>query len=722
MTCTSRLLLILFVGVAVCAARADEKIELMGPPPPERLPMILPAVPPADLPPLEPKTTKDEAANKDSVPVVVTPVTPLASVASNGGIEELFGRFLPRIGYSYDAFDTVGRDGGLSAFQLFLPFWQDRDSTRLLFSDSRLLLFDARGTVGANLGLGGRLFSETLGCTLGGYLYWDYSDTGRASFNQVSGGIETLGDRVDARANFYVPIGRDRKQVDQFFTANTEPYFQNNLLYVGGGQGVKFFEQALYGFDTEAGLKLLAIEGLELRAFAGMYHYQGEAAQQAWGPRGRLEARVRDSVAVGLSIQNDRLFGTTVNCNCLISYGRLSGRSYNDGPSAPLMASDRLGDPVVRMQHVAVDRQQQNYVVAGTPVVDPRTNQPYLFLHVAPGGNSDGSFENPYQSLAQAFADPRFAQGNVVVYDRSGGVYQGNVKFAEGTQLLSSSALQVLRTTDGSIIVPHSGTGGPLPRIQGTVFLASHSTISGFDLVGVGRGAVLGGERQPIRDVALLNNQFSGQGASVWLPSVAGLVHLENNRFVAPEVAGIMLGTRGLDTATIQTRNNQINHVGGDAISVVATDLSQIQTTISHNKIDEARGNGILVMTGPTAQAKIDAKIEQNEIRNSALQGSGGVTVLTTGSGESKITASVKNNQLLNNEGPGFTARVFGPNTLALDLFTNKSLSNRSMFGYLLQQQNIGEFQLVDPSTLGSRNVGSVMTTGTINEIPALPN
>lgn len=477
-------------------------------------------------------------------PPPVTDSAPPAAPAAGGFLDDLFGRFLPRVGYSYEAGDAVGRDGGLSAFQAFLPVWEDRAATGLVFSDSRLLLFDNKGTVGANLGLGGRIFSGYLGRTVGGYVYWDYTDTGRASFNQVSGGFETLGDRVDARANFYVPVSKDRKTTDLTFTPNTDLYFQGNALLLGGGQGWRTVEQALYGFDTEAGLRFFANDSLELRAFAGMYHYQADQAAQAWGPRGRLEARIRDTVAMGLSVQNDRLFGTTVNLNVLMTFPRLSGRSYSDGPAAPLAAGDRLGDPVVRgQQQVAVLRRQEQYVVPGKALVDPLTGQPYVFLHVAPGGNSDGSFENPYGSLAEAFADPRFARGNVVLYDRARDTFAGNVRFAPGTRLLASGPVQMLDTADsGRVRLPFSGASPGLalaPSIQGTVTLASRSVVSGFDFhAPPGSPALAGPEAGAVRDVAVTGNRFTGGGPAVYLTSVTGSVVVAGNRIDSPKGSG----------------------------------------------------------------------------------------------------------------------------------------------------------------------------------------
>lgn len=692
------------------------------------------------------------------------PLSPSASsrapaASSSSFLDDWFPRYVPRVGYNYDVGDTVGREsGGLSSVQAFVPLWQDRSSTRLLFSDSRLLVFDTKGAVGANLGLGGRMFSDMLGRTLGGYLYWDYTDTGRASFKQVSGGVESLGTHVDARANFYVPVGKDRKQVDLFYLPNTEPTFQNNYLLLGGGQGLRFLEQALCGFDTEAGLKVFATDTLELRAFAGMYHYQGETAQQAWGPRGRVEARIRDILAMGVSIQNDRLFGTTLNLNVLVTFPRLSGRRWSDGPAAPLEGSDRLGDPVVRLPHVAVDRQQHRFVVPGKPVVDPLTGQPLLFLHVAQGGNSDGSVENPYGSLAAAFADPRFAQGNVVVYDRTLGTFSGKVNFAPGTRLLSSGPVQVIETLDaGRIRLPFSGASPDLnkvPTVQGTIILASHSTVSGFQVSG-GKNAVAAPDARVIRNVAIVENKMTSVGGpTISLPSVTGVVEIRDNRIDMPGGTGISVGVQGNGATVLTIRDNQVTRPRGDGITVgvntldggtaavlarvhdnaiegalghgiflVAAGKGSTQAELARNVVRQTEKNGIHLETASTSQATVRATIQSNTVTASGTGASeGAITLETVGTLTlANLLASVSHNNLRNNSAPGVTARSAGNNSLTLELFSNTAVSPLSMFGFVLQQQGASTFDAVQTATLGSRNVGGVMTAGTINSVAVFP-
>jgi hypothetical protein len=245
---------------------------------------------------------------------------------------DLFGGIRPRGAFAYEAGDAVGRSGGLSSFQLFLPFEQDCNGTWLLFSETKILAFD-EGDYGCNLGIGGRILDSSQTRSYGGGIYYDSSDIGPVSFEQLTLCAETLGDWLDARANVYIPIGPTQK---------------NNA-------GINF--SALTGFDLEAGAQVWANEWVDTRIFAGVYHFEGDNVRDIWGPRLRLEARICDSANVYLSVQHDQVFDTTVNFGIALSFPRLSGRSYHDGPSAPLDAVRRLGDSLLRMQQVAVFRQ-----------------------------------------------------------------------------------------------------------------------------------------------------------------------------------------------------------------------------------------------------------------------------------------------------------------------------------------------------------------------------
>src|SRR5262249_55527214 len=157
----------------------------------------------------------------------------------------------------------------------------------------------------------------------------------------------------------------------------------------------------------------------------------------ALGPRVRLEARVFDHATIEVSAQHDNVFKTTVNLGVTVSFPRMSARRYDDGPAAPISPIERVADPVVKAPQVAVQRQAVSVPVPRQFAIDPLTGQPMFFLHIAPGGTGNGTFERPFGTLAQAVATPRFAAGNLVVYDRNRDTFTGNITLPTGTRLLS---------------------------------------------------------------------------------------------------------------------------------------------------------------------------------------------------------------------------------------------------------------------------------------------
>jgi hypothetical protein len=340
-----------------------------------------------------------------------------------------------------------------------------------------------------------------------------------------------------------------------------------------------------------------------------------------------------------------------------------------------------------------------------------------VILHVAPGGNSDGSIESPYGSLAAAFGDARFAQGNIVVYDRTQGTYTGTVHFRQGTRLLSSGPMQSLNTLDGLIALPFSGSGaGKMPTINGTVVLASHSTVSGFDLrTTTGQAAIKGKDTATLKDVTIANNKVSGTGTGVQLGNVAGQVEIRSNRIDTAKSHAVSLAVDGENRANVVVCQNQITQPTGDGVRVEVGGKSVATVDVQGNTITNATGNGVKVTTKEDSMARVHANVKDNHIGESGLFGQGAIVLDAMGkNASSKLTATVDNNELSENHRPGVTARSGGTNTLGLDLFDNKALSSDAMFSFLLQQKGKSKFNVVDADRLGANNIGSIVTTGTI--------
>lgn len=481
----------------------------------------------------------------------------------SGDVSELFGdsawfgRYRPHVGYRYQAGDTIGRIGGLSSFDAFFPVLEGDDSDWLMFIDARLLLGDDNHNLGSNVGLGARQYLPEYQRTIGGYIYHDTRDAGYANFDQISGGIETLGDIWDARLNWYVPTGTTRKQYATTHVNNGGSYqFIGHYLY--GGTFTRYYQAAMKGLDMEAGAKFYTNDYMDLRAYAGWYHFQASGSPQAWGWKSRVESRISDKVSLNLSVQNDRVFDTTVNFSVGIQWPSITG--LRNGPRSDLKAWDRLGESPERLRAIVVDNQEVQDPNGGL-IINPSTGNPYYFMHVATGGNSDGSYEDPYATLAAAFADPRTQQGDLIVYDHRDGSETGNFVLADNTQVLSEGPAQFINSQFGSLQLPNSGTGIN-PDITGSFTMSNNSVLSGFDITTTSGDSIIANGVGNIRIAnSTITNTSAGTGIN--LNQVTGTFTVENTPILKTNGRGLrILGGDAdvtLTNSTITTNNGSVS-------------------------------------------------------------------------------------------------------------------------------------------------------------------
>jgi hypothetical protein len=716
------------------------------------------------------QSPKDVPAPPDTPPAAPPATTGLFDPATlmPASVTDYWGRFRPRAAYGYQSGDSIGRKDGLSSMQAFVPFWEPDSMESLAFVDARFLLFDNQTTPGTNVGLGFRSLVPSINRTLGGHLSYDLTDSGSNSFHQVSGGVETLGQWLDARANFYAPLGGQRRLLGSSFSANSGAVFQGANLMFGGGTLSNAYEYAMSGFDTEVGGKVMRFGTVDLRAFVGTYYFGVDNGPDTWGSRARVEARISDTVALALSVQRDKLFDTTVNLHVTLSWPTLTGRRRDDRGSGSPMPGDRLGESIERIQQVVVTRGIEQVVVARQAALDPFTGAPLVFLHVAPGGNSDGSFENPYATLDKAFHDPRFAAGNVVVYDRTQGIFTGNVTLAPGTRLLSAGPLQTIDTLNGGrIVLPFSGADtalSALPQIRGTVSMSSGTTLSGFRVTGPAGPSLLsfngppadlvtqvpGG---PVRNVRIDNNVLTGGNIGVNLYNAAGNVDIVNNKFQNQAVTGINVQAQHDDTASIRItdnvvggsglngiyltvndvmgmnaranasiQGNQISNVGNAGISITAGASSRLDASIQGNSVANAVGSGIEVLTSP-GNANMHADIIGNTVARSGMFAPGGLVLgANAPAGSPTLSSRVLNNQLTDNFTSGFSASATGNNSLFLDLRGNTASSANTPNDFLLDRHSGGLLGVVNVPNVGNNNTGKVdVTSAPLANILNLP-
>ncbi|GIT29364.1 MAG: hypothetical protein Ct9H300mP1_14100 [Planctomycetaceae bacterium] len=126
--------------------------------------------------------------------------------------------YVTRVGVGHNAGSGVGYSEGFTTLEGLVPLIEDPERS-LFFADLRMLL-NNQATLGANLGLGHRVFDDDLGRTLGLFAWYDFRDTGNHQFHQLTLGFETLGEYLDFRSNVYIPNVSDRqKGLDNRFGA-----------------------------------------------------------------------------------------------------------------------------------------------------------------------------------------------------------------------------------------------------------------------------------------------------------------------------------------------------------------------------------------------------------------------------------------------------------------------------------------------------------------------
>lgn len=634
----------------------------------------------------------------------------------------LFRWFLPHLIYRGETSNAVGREGGLSTLEFFIPLADAQERDELIFRDFRFLAHHETKSYAACVGGGYRCCYHDYDLVVGGYGFYDYHFTPQREVHQGVAGLEVFGDLWEARFNGYLPFGHTRQLVGQRFLPDNRAIFRGNDLLVNGGVNIQTIQQALPGFDAECGLRLYACSWLELRSFLGGYFYDAKGTNPIAGPRIRMEARICDHAAIEVNFQHDEVFKSTCNVVATVSFPRLSGRRYHDGPDAPLAPYERLGDPVVRTNHVAIQQQVRVRPVAPVAAVDPLTNSSMVFLHVDGTGAQagTGTFERPYRTLSQALADARTPSGNLVIYDRNRSGLTSNQTLASGTRLLSNAPIQRIETSNaGLVTLPFSGVNpelSALPTISGTITVAHNTTVSGFNITPTAGNAGIT-STQAVSNVQVDNNVFTGGSQGISLADVGGTVRVRNNRITGATSSALSVGVQSSSSATLFLNDNTITSPGQNGIEVLVNTSSgtssTAQATIAGNTITGAGNNGIALRNNMSSSLR--ASVNGNTVSNSAAS----ALSLTSANGSNTVRVAALNNLFRNSTNPDVLAdySLGSSSNVALDFNGNSALPN----GYRFQEAGGTVFNVVNLNTFSDRNTGPLSTSGTIGNISVLP-
>ncbi|WP_299414105.1 hypothetical protein [Acaryochloris sp. IP29b_bin.148] len=491
-------------------------------------------------------------------------------------------RIGPRVGVGANS-PSSGTETN-TRLETFLPIWQ-KPGQALTFFEGRLLL-DDRANPGGNIIFGHRKYSDRLNRTFGGHLGFDIRNTDNSTFQQLGIGLESFGDDLDLHLNGYWPVGNTRRQVGQSFfnralQLNGPPRFGGNALLLDLQEERRItrqFEEALAGVDFEVGTQLLSFKnGGELRAYVGPYFLHSGNRGNTFGGRLRLQLQPTRNISTGVGIQHDEFFGTHV-------LGSLTFTFPGNRPKGPIAAENqvvaRMGSSVNRNNNVVVDTQTDVQIqVANRTVeaINPATGQPWFFNHVNLGlGNSDGTFESPFGTMAEALAATR-GDGNDIVYVAQG-TNPGIPAFTipNNVQVLSRGPVQQIAVASiqsqlspsntlnlGTVQLPFSGTG-TLPQVNGTVTMGNDTVLSGFDVNVDGGPALVVNNitSATVKDSTLTSTNSTTDGITI--DGVTGTFNLSDTLVTITNPANNGITVANVDPTTGEV---QINAKSGSKIT-----------------------------------------------------------------------------------------------------------------------------------------------------------
>ena len=634
-----------------------------------------------------------------------------------------------------------GIDGNTSV-ELRIPLNQTPEN--FFYLNPQVRVFN-NGRIGSNLAVGYRSLNDVAKYVLGGYLAYDNRDTGAQFFQQISAGLEFFAESWDMRLNTYLPVGKTNTQLSE------------TLLNTGRFQGTQFlvdrdrrFDAALGGVELEAGTIITTGDIGYFRPYVGTYYYTATNSIGALGVKGGL-GYYGDLINAGLSIQNDRIFGTSILFNIGINLSNRSARK-----ATPPTLLERMNEPLARNSSVLVENQTvRDQLVA----INPSTGQPYSFFVVADStsglsGNPNAvSFANFSTALANASAAG--ANGIVYAYTPTGSTAPTLAGFTipDGVKVLSSAPtivpLSYLAGSGGVNLpnIPLPTNTGVYPIVNDTVTLAAgrNQTLSGFSInknVATGANAGIIGNNNV--NTLIANNRVNitapsstpvgNSGRGIVLVGASGNTNVSDNQVNNAIAEGIRLDNVS-GTAAI-TGNTVINTIQPNAQTqveagiLVRNNTGNVNLTIANNTVRDNTTTGGVVevdgiefslcrvypdLAGCTATTTATVNITGNTVRNitGATDGADGIDINLGNNANATLTISNNTIDNIVNKGISFGAvdGSVGTTTIA-----NNKISNVGGAGI---QVRVGETNVGGEASVRAAVLNNTLTnteTGTADD------
>eukprot|EP00456_Euglypha_rotunda_P069941 TRINITY_DN617_c2_g1_i2.p1 TRINITY_DN617_c2_g1~~TRINITY_DN617_c2_g1_i2.p1 ORF type:complete len:1481 (-),score=339.74 TRINITY_DN617_c2_g1_i2:57-4499(-) len=464
---------------------------------------------------------------------------------------------------------------------------------------------------GMNLGGGLRYYADRWDRIFGVNAYYDYDNSSGGLFREVGFGLESLGQLWDMRANAYIPNATTQRLLKSELVDGSQRFSGHQLLY----DNLLTYGNALRGVDWEAGVPIPGRIPMRhnTKIFGGAYYYEGSSTKGFTGWKARAQLDVVQNLNISLEVLNDKVFDTSVVFGATWTYG-----GYKQPEEQRRTQFDRMTEMV---------RRNYNIVVAQLPILDadkvainPLTNNPYFFEHVASYANTtgmDGTVDHPWQNLTQAQAALNAAipvqsqQAGNIIYVHANSVYNSapdnTVTLIPTVRILGEGNGVIHRVNVpglGPIVLPRATTfanrpifsnqtGNAVTLVSGTA--AARSEFSGFqigDPTATSSGpAGIGIFGDGVANVIVNQTDVNfAQGDGVFLNNLTGPV--------------FMLGDRINNIGNTNTAIDSFHVVGGTGKVFFGTEPVTLKRSVINNtggyavEIDAIARGGTVDMTG----------------------------------------------------------------------------------------------------------------------------
>lgn len=601
----------------------------------------------------------------------------------------------------------VGYEGSYMSLGTMLPFWEDNGGGVWYF-DGRYHLSENGGFF-TNNGIGRRQFFRELPLTAGFAMFFDWDGDEYRHFGHDFSQIGLTGELLHPlwllRINGYLPVGETNYNLG----SATNGFVGHNFLVQYG------LDTALRGMNFDFGFNLPGLEAWNGKMYLGSYYYESASVDGFAGFHAMIETFPLDKISMTAQVNHDDQFGTTA----------LFGVALKLGGPQPFASNGALMTPVQRNDHIV--RVHQDPIFASNPF----NGQLYNVVHVDNSNTSgveDGSFENPYNTLAEAQTN---SVVNDVIYVRAGDGtstgYDTGIQLKQRQYLFGDGGTNIIPTIEaGNFTMCNLSDFRPILTNQAgpAVRLSSDNTVSGIIVDGAQTG-ILGQNivNTTIQYVDVTNSISNG----ISLVNARGTHFIANNNLINNGVgatAGLRIQNNSGDTYAV-IQDNIVNSNGTGIQMVASGGATRQHSLIQDNLIIGNRGIGVSVTSN--GGANVGTVIRNNNISRNGVITSAGIGI-ALGTTNGNLTAQITDNLILGNAGTnniivstaqGISGDFAGNSNVQLDILRN-DITGRGAFGITagfgiglefrvsntnLQRVNISENTISDTDSVGVRVV-----------------